>query len=138
MPADTATIDPGPAADGQAMRGGKVRLLTLDALDGRTRAAQAVRETRAEVMADLGGADQLSTLERLAVDHVAMLAAMLRDAGVRWLQGEAIDPAAIGALVNTFNRSAATLGWQRRARDVTPDLRTYMADRAAEREGEAA
>lgn len=104
---------------------GKVRLLTLEDLDGRTRAAQRVRETRAAVMDDLGGEDRLSTLERLAADNVALVAAMIADTGARWLQGEQIDPSAIATLQNTFNRTAQILGWQRRARDVTPDLKAY-------------
>lgn len=125
MLADAPQLDAGSAADTSAKRGGKVRLLTLEDLDGRTKAAQYVRETRSEVVADLGGEDGLSTLERVAVDNVVLTAAMLRDAGVRWLQGEQIDANAVATLQNTFNRSASSLGWQRRARDVTPDLRTY-------------
>lgn len=109
----------------------KVRLLTLDDLDGRTRAAQRVRETRAEVIADLGGEGNLSTLERIAVDNVALLDAMLKDASARWLLGEALDVATIATLQNTFNRTAGAIGWERRQRDVTPDVRGYMAGRAA-------
>lgn len=114
-------------------KGGKVRLLTLDDLDGRTRAAQQVRETRQAIMADCGGEDALSTLERIAVDNVALLDALTKDAAARWLSGQEIDVAAIGTLMNSYNRTAAVLGWKRRPRDVTPDLRTYLAaKRAAE------
>lgn len=125
MLADAPQIDAGSAADTAAKRGGKVRLLTLDDLDGRTKAAQHVRDTRAEVVGDLGGEDQLSTLELAAVNNAALTSAMVHDAGVRWLQGEAIDPGSIATLVNAFNRTAAILGWQRRAKDITPDLRSY-------------
>ena len=105
--------------------GKKVRLLTLEDLDGRTRAAQCLRETRSDIAADLGGDDGLSTLERIAVDNVAMMAAMLKDAGARWLQGQSLEVADIATLNNTFNRTAAALGWQRRAKDITPDLSAY-------------
>ena len=111
--------------------GGKVRLLTLDDLDGRTNAAKYVRETRDEVIGDLGGEGHLSTLERIAVDNVVLTAAMLRDAGVRWLIGQTVDPNVVATLQNTFNRSAMALGWQRRARDVTPSLKDYLADNYA-------
>ncbi|GEC15266.1 hypothetical protein [Nitrobacter winogradskyi] len=121
MQPDTAEISSG----SQPKPSGKVRLLTLEDLDGRTRAAQQVRETRAAVMEDLGGEDRLSTLERLAADNVALVAAMIADTGARWLQGEQLDPSAIATLQNTFNRTAQILGWQRRARDVTPDLKAY-------------
>jgi hypothetical protein len=122
---DTPPIEADSAPSAGTQRG-KVRLLTLDDLDGRTRAAQHVRDTRQEVIGDLGGAEQLSTLERASVDHVALLDAMVKDAAARWLQGEAIDPTGVTTLVNTFNRSAAALGWRRRAKDVTPDLHDYM------------
>ncbi|MCA6112484.1 hypothetical protein [Bradyrhizobium cenepequi] len=42
-------------------------------------------------MNDLGGEHQLSTLERIAVDNVAMLDAMTKDAAARWLNGEQVD-----------------------------------------------
>jgi len=48
-PEDAAEI-----AQDSAPKAGKVRLLSLDDLDGRTRAAQHVRDTRQDVMADGG------------------------------------------------------------------------------------
>jgi len=117
------------AAD--AVPKGKVRLLTLADLDGRTRAAQQVRETRQAIAADCGGEDQLSTLERIAVDNVALLDALTKDAAARWLNGEELDVSVIGTLTNSFNRTAAVLGWKRRPKDVTPDLRTYIATKRA-------
>lgn len=130
MQADTNDIDADRQLEAGQKQGGKVRLLTLDDLDGRTRAAQHVRDTRQEVMSDLGGPDQLSTLEKSAVDHVSLLDAMTKDAGARWLQGDPIDVASIATLVNAFNRTAAILGWQRRAKDVTPDLNSYLERQA--------
>ena len=98
-----------------------MRLYGLDDLDGRTKAYQYVHETIADITADLGGADHLSTLKSTNIEHTAMLAAMFRDAAVRWLQGDDLDPAAIATLQNTFKRSADALGWQRRQRDITPE-----------------
>lgn len=135
MPETAAETLPGNAAEGVAKPNGKMRLLSLDDLDGRTRAAQYCRQVRDEVLADLGGEAGLSTLERCAADHVSVLDAMIRDVGVRWLRGEAVDPAALSSLMNTFNRSAGALGWQRRQRDVTPSLNDYIASRAAEKAG---
>ena len=66
----------------------KVRLVTMENLDRRTKAAQVAIETKAAIMADLGGEDRLSTLERIMVENAAMSAAVLRDAHVRWMQGE--------------------------------------------------
>jgi hypothetical protein len=116
------------ARKGGKSRARKVRLLSLDDLDGRTHAAQFVHDTREAIIRDIAGDEaQLSTLERVAVDNAALTAAMIRDAGVKWLQGAEVDPAAVATLANTFNRTAAALGWQRRVKDVTPDLRDYLA-----------
>ncbi|MET0723167.1 MAG: hypothetical protein ABWY64_20425 [Tardiphaga sp.] len=116
----------GPIQAGNGSDGGRMRPLSLEDLDRRTRAYQRIKETRAEVISDLGGEDQLSTLERIAADNVAMLDTMLKDVSARWLHGEAIDAADIATLQNTFNRTAAALGWQRRSRDVTPSLDAYL------------
>src|SRR5262245_9318302 len=125
------SVDAGSLQAGNGADTGKVRLLTLSDLDRRTRAFQHIKNTRAEVLADLGGEEQLSTLEKIAAENGAMLDAMLKDVSGRWLHGEAIDVADIATLQNTFNRTAAALGWQRRSRDVTPSLDTYL--RAKER-----
>ncbi len=125
MTAEAATIETERPIDTGGKQGGKTRLLTLDDLDGRTRAAQHVKDTRLEVIADLGGDDRLSSLERAAVDHVSLLDAMTKDAGARWLMGEPIDVASIATLVNAFNRTATVLGWKRRATNVTPSLGEY-------------
>ena len=72
--------------------------------------------------------ERLSVLERAATDHVALTAGMIRDVSVRWLQGQETDPANVATLVNAFNRTAAILGWQRRAKDISaPALRDYVA-----------
>jgi hypothetical protein len=104
----------------------KHRLLTLEDLDRRTRSAQFACETRDAICADIGGADRLSTLQTILADNVAVMTAMLADLKVRWLKGDDVDVMAIATLTNTFNRSAAMLGIQRQARDVVPDLRTYL------------
>jgi hypothetical protein len=57
----------------------KVRLVTMEDLDRRTKAAQIALETKSAIMADLGGEDRLSTLEKIMVENAAMSAAVLRD-----------------------------------------------------------
>ena len=51
----------------------------------------------------------------------------------RSLLGIPLDVTEIATLQNTFNRTAAVLGWQRRARDTTPTISEYAARRAAEK-----
>ncbi len=124
----TDQVQAGSAA-GAARKRGLVRLLTLDDLDRRTRAARVARETRDAITEDLGGADRLSTLQTIMADNTAVLSCMIADLRTRWLRGEPIDPTVLATVVNTFNRSAAQLGITRLPRDVAPDLRSYLAGR---------
>ena len=95
-----------------------LKLLTLKDLDGRTEAARKAVQMRNAIMTDLGGEEQLSTLERLQAENAAMGAIVLRDLHVRWLKGDEVSVAEMTALENTFNRTAAALGTARRAKDV--------------------
>jgi hypothetical protein len=73
------------------VRLGKTRLISMSDLDRRTKAAQVALETREAIISDLGGEDQLSTLERLAAEHAALAAAVTQDAYARWLQGQEVS-----------------------------------------------
>lgn len=108
---------------------GKVRLLCLADLDGRTRAAQLVSKMIDAITADLGGNDNLTAGEQLLVRNIALTAAMSEDLAARWLTGELIDPATFCTLGNAERRLLETLGLKRRARDVTPSLHDYVTTR---------
>jgi hypothetical protein len=119
LPRGPRTDDPPPS---------KVRLVTMQDLDRRTKAAQIALETKDAIMADLGGEDRLSTLEKIMVENAAMSAAVLRDAHVRWMQGKPVPVSELATLENTFNRTAQALGLSRRAKDVM-SIDAYLADR---------
>lgn len=128
---DTADIERESQPEAPKAAGRKVRLLTLDDLDKRTTAARVACQTRDQVCADLGGADRLTTLELIQVDSVSVTAAMLADLRTRWLKGEEVDIGVVATLQNAFNRTAASLGFKRRARDVSPTLSEYLAAKKA-------
>ena len=107
----------------------KTRLLSLDDLDRRTRAFQTAHEMKHAIISDLGGLDQLSTLELIQAENAAVDAAVLRDLQVRWLRGEEVEAATLATVENVFNRTAAALGTKRRTRDVMPSLDQYAAMR---------
>ena len=111
-------------------KAGKARLISLDQLDRRTRAAQLALEAKEAIIGDLGGADQLSTLERLACEHASLASAVVADSYARWLKGEDISLAELATVQNAFLRVAGSLGFQRRAKDITPDLATYLKESA--------
>jgi hypothetical protein len=114
------------------VRLGKTRLISMSDLDPRTKAAQVALETREAIISDLGGSDQLSTLERLAAEHAALAAAVTQDAYARWLQGQEVSLPEISTIQNVFLRIAGALGFNRRAKDVTPSVSEYLSRETAD------
>lgn len=107
-------------------KAGKAKLMTLDDMDGRTRAAQAVKATIDSLAADLGGEESLSTAEMAIIRRAAVCGAMAESIAVQWLTGEAVDPGTFSALSNNERRLLETVGLKRRPRDVT-NLKDYVA-----------
>lgn len=125
-----------PDATAEAPRKGpnrpnKVRLRSLADLDRRTAAAKAAFELKAGIVADLGGEDALTRMQIVLVDNIALLGAALSDMAARYLAGEGADLALYSTLANSQRRLLADLGLDRRARDITPDLHSYLKERAA-------
>jgi hypothetical protein len=110
--------------------GGKSRLLTLDDLDRRTKAAQRAFDLHDRLVAERGGAESMSVLRYSMTRSVAVLSAMVEDMQVKWLRGERVDPAAIATLLNARRREAEIIGIDPELKDVTPDLKTYLAGKA--------
>jgi glutathione S-transferase len=126
MPEDSAAIE-GRSAAAPAPKAGKLRLLTLGHLDGRTAAARRARELIEVIQTDLGGGDRLSEGERQLVQRAAVLGAYIESCEVKWLGGEAVDLADYLAAINAQRRVLATIGLERRARNVTPSVAEYVA-----------
>ena len=108
-----------------------VKLLTLDDLDRRTRAAGRALELQETLVNERGGAGSLSVLRLSMTRSVAVLCAMVEDMQARWLLGEPIDPAAIATIMNARRREAEVVGIDPLPKDVTPDLADYLAAKQA-------
>ena len=93
--------------------GGKLRLLTLDRIDGRTNAAKRARDLIDAIMRDIGS--DISEGTRQLVQRAGVLGIYIEDAETRWLNGEPIDLGHILSAVNSQRRILQTLGLQRRA-----------------------
>jgi hypothetical protein len=120
-------------ANGSSRR--KTRLMTLGDLDRRTRVAARAFELADRLLSERQPAGEL----RQAITRdVALLCVMIEDAAARWLAGEPIDPSAIATLLNARRRDAELIGIDPELKNVTPDLRTYLAQKAAAPESEAA
>jgi hypothetical protein len=110
---------------------GKLRLKSFADLDGRTAAYKSAQSLRNAIAADLGGADTLSAMQQAIVNNAAMLGAMLENIAARYLAGEVVDYAQFATLANSMRRLLADLGLERKAHDISPDLRTYLKGKAA-------
>lgn len=117
LPADTVPV-PSRNPNAHFANGGKLRLLTLGHLDGRTLAARRARELIEAIQADLGGGDRLSEGEKQLVQRAAVLGAYIKSLEVRWLNGEKVDLADYLAACNTQRRILATVGLARRTKDI--------------------
>ena len=133
MPPEPPATPGQSATDAAPTNGGKVRLLTLEHLDGRTGAARRARELIADIESDLGGSDRLSAGQRQLVQRAAVLGALIESYEASHLAGEPIAIEPYLAAINSQRRVLATIGLERRARDVTPTPAEYLARRAAEK-----
>ena len=115
---------------GSRKASGKLRMITAQALDGRTRAAQSFNQIVTCVTSDLGGADRLSEIEKHLVTSFAGAAILQSHQLTHLLAGGTIDAHEYASVTASMIRSATRLGTERRPRDTTPDLATYLRSKA--------
>ena len=106
---------------------GKLRLLTRSSLDGRTRARKRWDAIVGGIASDLGGEDQLSTVQRFLIEAFASVAIQLDHLNVRVLRGESVDLLALASVVSSMTRVASRIGIDRVPRNVTPTLTPSVA-----------
>ena len=124
MSADTAEVRVGNGGE-------KVRLLTLNDLDKRTRAYERTAALIEAIEEDAGGHDQLTTGQRQIIQRIALTCALAEHLEARWLSGEEIDPVLYCTLANAQKRLLESVGLRRVPRDVTPSLTDYLRSRDA-------
>jgi hypothetical protein len=99
---------------------GKLRFMTLTQIDGRTRSMMRVRTIMRALEVDLGGSDHLTLGQCQLCQRAAVLGAYIEDIEARWAAGETIEVSDYLAAINSQRRVLATIGLERRSRDVTP------------------
>ena len=102
----------------------KTRLLTLSDLDRRTAAFKNTSQLISGMEADLGG--DLTVAQKQLVQRAALLGAMVEDLESRWLAGDPVAPEVVALLANAQRRVLATIGLERRSRNVTPTVDEYL------------
>ena len=100
-------------------------LLSPDAMDKRTKPYKQFAAIVDALESDLGG--DLTEIKKQLVRRVATLALWCEAQDAAALCGEPIDPDLYGRVAGHMRRLSETLGIERVARDVTYDLRGYLA-----------
>jgi hypothetical protein len=90
------------------------------------------------IEADLGGADQLSAIERNLVQAFAGAAVTLHHLNAQLMAGHEINLAQHAQAVSAMVRVASRLGLQRRQKDIGPSLADIIAQDEAEEAARAA
>ena len=94
-------------------------------VDGRSATFRRFRDILAELSSDMGG-DPTEAQTQLA-RRAAALAAWCEQEEARFVLGEEFDVAAYGTAANTLRRLLSTIGLERKARDITPTIGSYLA-----------
>jgi hypothetical protein len=116
--------------------GGKLRLLTIEALDGRTKAARDFRDIEANLVADLGG-EPLGVVRRALVRRFAAASVIAEALEARFMAGEAIDVGEHAQITNTLVRVGSRIGLERLPKEITPTtLGEYIESRRRQVEEE--
>ena len=100
-------------------------LLSPDAMDKRTKPYKQFAAIVDALESDLGG--DLTEIKKQLVRSLATLAVWCEAQDAAALCGEPIDPDLYGRVAGHMRRLSETLGCERVARDVTHDLRGYLA-----------
>ncbi len=104
----------------------------LDRLDGRSRVAVDMRARWQALTDDLGGAGQLSYAQRSLCERALWLEHWLHVQEQALADGDhaSFDAGRWTQACNALQGILVKLGLERKARDVTPDLQTYIRARA--------
>ena len=105
-------------------------------VDQRSQWVRRGRDVEASLLAELGGADYVTAQQRLLVRKIAVLETELNVREQRFAEaGEASDEELAGysTVVNSQRRLLADIGLERRQRDVTPSVHSYLAEKASRR-----
>ena len=109
----------------------KAQLLTRDALDKRTNASKLFDRLIADIESDLGGRDELSTIELQLVEAFAGACVSLQHLNCLLALGEKIDLSQHASAVSAIVRVASRLGLSRRAKPVLDLYRDVLPALAA-------
>ena len=98
------------------------QLLTRSELDGRTNAAKMFDSLASSITQDLGGYDELSTIERSLVEGFVGATIVMQSLNFKLALGQEIDLGQHAQACSAMVKIASRLGLQRRAKNIGPSL----------------
>lgn len=112
-------------------RNGAVTAPFLGTIDRRTARAKTFERELAQLVSHLGGPDHISAVELGLCERLAGIHTLCREYETDHAAGREIDVDKYLAAASRHDRLAKTVGLRRVARDVTPDLRSYLTSKEA-------
>jgi len=103
--------------------------IVLAGVDGRTSQARRFKEILAMLVQDIGG--DPSEAQKAIAARAATLAVWCEQTEVAYAQGGLFDVATYTTASNAMRRLLTDIGLERRAKDMTPDLPTYLERKRA-------
>lgn len=99
----------------------------LPGIDGRSAVARRYRDILAALASDQGGAEELSEARGQLCRRFAALAVQAEALEAQLVRGEAVDLNDHVLITSTLVRLGSRIGLDRRAKNVVPDLKDYLA-----------
>jgi len=104
----------------------------LRSIDKRTLRARHYAAVLDNLIADLGGADRVSTAEVELARRCAVLSVLAGAIDKDAVEGKPVDIAGLCAITNALQRCLNRIGLKRVPRDVTPSLRDLLSGEKTE------
>jgi hypothetical protein len=115
----------------------RIALITSTTLDGRTSASRVFNQLTSQIISDLGGEDNVSTVMRELIASFAASSLLQRGQITKLLSGERIDISEFAAIAVSLIRGANRIGTERRSRNVTPTLGDILREDLEQQRREA-
>jgi hypothetical protein len=109
----------------------RTKLFAIEGMDGRLGPARRFRDILEQIECDVGGIDNLSEGQRQLCRRAATLSFTAECMEVDAVAGRPFDIDLFGQLTDRLGRCLQRLGLERKPRDVTPTLQSYLQAKAA-------
>lgn len=109
----------------------------LPNIDGRSVVARRYRDILAAIIVDQGGLDRMAEARVQVARRFAACCVLAEELEARLANRQQIDIAQHATLTSTMVRVAQRIGINRTAKNITPDLNTYIRTKHSDEVGDA-